>query len=74
MDDNDINSLLTKHENILEKYKKNSVFSKTNNKNNEIISTSNENIPNTNIEYKNIKNLPNSISLNKINKSIDDKN
>ena len=74
MDDNDINSLLTKHENILEKYKKNSVFSKTNNKNNEIISTSNENIPNTNIEYKNIKNMPNSISLNKINKSIDDKN
>ena len=74
MDDNDINSLLTKHENILEKYKKNSVFSKINNKTNEIISTSNENIPNTNIEYNNMKNIPNSISLNKINKTIDDKN
>ena len=74
MDDNDINSLLTKHENILEKYKKNSVFSKINNKKNEIISTSNENLPNTNIEYTNIKNMPNSISINQINKTIDDKN
>ncbi len=75
MDDNDINSLLTKHENILEKYKKNSVFSKINNKKNEIISTSNENLPNTNIEYTNIKNMQNSISINQINKTIiDDKN
>ena len=75
MDDNDINSLLTKHENILEKYKKNSVFSKINNKKNEIISISNENLPNTNIEYTNIKNMPNSISINQINKTIiDDKN